>query len=168
MATSVDTSVLSYLLLNEDPYLADAAERALHLAAQEGALVVSGPVMAELLAIGKWDEAELTSRLNEAGILIDDRWDRAVWSNAATAFSLYLSSRRPAEYDCPQCGTRQRFRCNSCHAELGKPKHVLSDFLIGAHALRYDCSLLTNDVGPYQSFFPDLLMVPLIPDVRDP
>ncbi len=168
MATSVDTNVLSYLLLNEDPDLADAAERALQRAAQEGAVVVSGPVLAELLAVGKWEEPELTTRLIEVGIEIDDRWDRTVWTYAAAAFNRYLSIRRPAEYECPQCGTRQRFRCSSCHAELGKPKHVLSDFLIGGHALRYECTLLTNDVGPYRSFFPDLRVIPLLPKAEEP
>lgn len=163
MATSVDTNVLSYLMLDQDAALADAAVRALQGAAEQGAVVVSGPVMAELLAIGTWDEPELSARLSEAGIEIDDRWDRAVWTYAAAAFNRYLATRRSAEYECPQCGTRQRFRCNACHADLGKPKHVLSDFLIGAHALRYDCSLLTNDVGPYRSFYPDLRVVALLP-----
>ncbi len=163
VATSVDTNVLSYLLLDQDAALADAAVRALQGAAGLGAVVVGGPVMSELLAIGKWDEPELSARLGEAGIEIDDRWDREVWAYAAAAFNRYLGTRRPAEYECPQCGTRQRFRCHSCHADLGKPKHVLSDFLIGAHALRYDCALLTNDVGPYRSFFPDLQVVALLP-----
>lgn len=78
MATSVDTNVLSYLLLNESPTLADAAERALLSAAKDGILLVCGPVMAELLAVGTWDASQLATSLLDAGIEIDDRWDREV------------------------------------------------------------------------------------------
>lgn len=95
-----------------------------------------GPVMAELLTVGTGGASELTARLSEVGIEIDDRWDRDVWVQAAAAFDRYLRTRRPAEYVCPRCGTRQRFRCASCHADLGRPRHVLADFLIGAHAAR--------------------------------
>jgi hypothetical protein len=120
--------------------------------------------MAELLAVGTWDASQLATRLLDAGIEMDDRWDREVWAQAAAGFSRYLLARRPAEYVCPNCGTRQRFRCGTCGAELGKPRHVLADFLIGGHASRYECSLLTNDVGLYRSFFPNLHVVPLIAD----
>lgn len=167
MATSVDTNVLSYLLLNDDESLADAAERALQEAAAGGILLVCGPVFAELLAVGTWDASELASALSEVGIEIDDRWDRDVWAEAAAGFARYLRTRRPAEYVCPNCGTRQRFRCRTCRAELGRPRHVLADFLIGGHAARYGCALLTNDVGLYQSFFPQLHLVTLASSAAD-
>ncbi len=166
VATSVDTNVLSYLLLNNDPGLADAAERALTRATREGAVLVSGPVMAELLAVGKWDGTELASRLTEAGIDIDDRWDLEIWTHAAAAFTRYMKTGHRAGSACPHCGTHQRLRCRCCHAELGWPKHVLSDFLIGGHALHYECSLLTHDAEPYRAFFPDLHVVPLLADAE--
>lgn len=166
MATSADTNVLSYLLLNEHPTFADAAERALKTVASDGIVLVSGPVMAELLAVGTWDSSQLESKLLNAGLEIDDRWDVDVWAHAAAGFRRFLSARRSSEYVCPNCGTQQRFRCAACNAELGKPRHVLADFLIGGHASRYECALLTNDVGVYRSFFPDVHVVPLMDEER--
>ncbi len=103
MATSVDTNVLSYLLLDSDKALADADEQALAGAAAEGIVVVCGPVFAELLAIGVWDAAELP----RSHIEIDDRFNQDVWVDAVKAFAHYLDARRPAEYLCPDCSTRQ-------------------------------------------------------------
>ncbi len=163
MATSVDTNVLSYLLLDSDKALADAAEQALANAAAEGIVAVCGPVFAELLAIGVWDATGLAAELSKSHIEVDDRFSRDAWVEAANAFAHYLDARRPAEYLCPTCGTRQRFRCRSCGSELGRPKHVLTDFLIGAHAKHFAYALLTHDTGVYESFFPQLRLLRLSP-----
>ena len=137
MATSVDTNRLRCLLLDSDKALADATEQALADAAAEGIVVVCGPVFAELLAVGVWDAPGLAAELPRSHIEVNDRFSQDAWVAAAKAFAHYLDARRPAEYLCPNCGARQRFRCRSCGSELGRPKHAFTDFLIGAHAVHF-------------------------------
>jgi len=39
------------------------------------------------------------------------------------------------------------------------PRRILSDFIIGAHALRRHATLLTWDEGVYRTYFSDLAIV---------
>ena len=45
------------------------------------------------------------------------------------------------------------------HRGDGAPSKVLPDFLIGAHALTLDASLLTRDPRFYKAYFPDLTLI---------
>lgn len=63
MATSVDTNVITFLLLDADATKADAAQRGLEQALARGRILVCGPVFSELLAAGAWDAPTLRSSL---------------------------------------------------------------------------------------------------------
>ena len=156
MATSVDTNVISFLLLDAEQGKADAAQAALETPMQAGNIVVCGPVFAELLATEVWDAATLLAALAEMRFDLDLSMDTETWAGAVYAYAGYLRTRRPTEYMCPKCQAQQRFRCRACRQELSWPKHILSDFLIGAHAARRGHALLTDDTGLYASFFPHL------------
>lgn len=146
MVTCVDTNVISYLLLDADPDKAAAAQTALDNASGAGRIVVCGPVFAELLAAGAWDQPALLAGLSAMRLDLELDFDRHVWVGASVAYARYLAARRPADYTCPRCLARQRFRCRQCGQELSRPKHVLSDFLIGAFAQSREYALLTDDV----------------------
>jgi len=146
VATSVDTNVIGYLLLDADGDRADAAEAALRGALGAGRIVVCGPVFAELLATEAWDAPTLLSALATMRFDVHLPLDAGVWPVAAQAYAGYLRSRRPADYVCPRCLVRGQ--------ELSRPKHILSDFLIGADADHHGHALLTDDAGLYEAFFP--------------
>ena len=135
MKTSVDTNVI-VALWDKNKLLSSAAESALDSALAQGGLVLSAPVVAELMAAPGRSEAFVDAFLSDTGIGVD--WDlgEEVWRSAGRAFQKYAARRRS--------GTG-----------IG-PRRILADFLIGAHAMAHNCTLLTLDHRLYQAAFPRL------------
>lgn len=135
MTTAIDTNVI-VALWNQDPVVSMAAEKALEAAFRRGSLAVSGPVFSELIAAPGRGEAFVTSFLEENGILIDWNLEEGIWRSAGRAFQAYAVRRQ-----------RQR---------NGRPRRILADFLIGAHAQVRGYRLLSLDERLYRAAFPTL------------
>lgn len=135
MSTAIDTNVL-VALWDRDDTLNLRARAALDAAQRRGQLLVCAPVFSELIATRQRSEAFVDAFCHETGIFIDWVLEEAVWRAAGRAFQAY--SLRPKK-----------------HSRLG-PRRILADFLIGAHALKRDCALLTFDEGLYRAAFPRL------------
>src|SRR5258706_15527876 len=140
MTTAIDTNVLVALWDPDDRFSA-AAQAALDTSLRSGALVIAAPVFAELLAAPGRDELFLSSFLRATGIAVDWHLDETTWRLAARAFRSYATRRRTSR-------------------DPG-PRRILADFLIGAHAVRKGCRLLTLDGRLYRSAFPDLTVIPV-------
>lgn len=138
MISAIDTNVL-VALWDRDDTLNSTAQAALDTAFARGKLVISGAVYAELLAFPRRTEAFLNQFLHDTEIAVDWAIDEAIWRTAAKSFQKYANRRR-----------KQR---------AGQPRRILADFLIGAHALEKDYSLLTLDEGIYRAAFPKLHLV---------
>lgn len=154
---AVDTNVLSELLLGGPQ--AAAAASVLNSIAAVSPLVVSPTAYTELLVVV--DTAELDASLGDMNIACDLEPDRTVWIVASRAWRDYLRRRRRSAADaCPGCGKlHPALRCPDCGAALGAPRHILSDFLIGAHAQVRASKLITWDRGVYPTYFPNLEIV---------
>jgi hypothetical protein len=137
MTTAIDTNVI-VALWSEDDALSAAAEKALDSAFRRGALVVAGPVFAELMAAPGRKEDFVTVLLEENGIVIDWHLNEAIWRAAGRAFQAYAERRRQQQ----DHGTRR----------------LLVDFLIGAHAHVHGYRLLSLDERLYRAAFPTLKM----------
>ena len=130
MPTAVDSSVLLDVLL-EDPQHAAASEAALREAAEQGGLVISEVVVAEIAPV-----------LGAASVLefLSDWKIQFVPSSVQSAllagemFQLYL-----------QRG--------------GKRGRVVPDFLIAAHAQFHADGLLARDRGYYRDYFQKLKLI---------
>jgi hypothetical protein len=140
MITAIDTNAL-VALWDRDDALNSAAQLALDAAFARGKLVISGAVFAELLAFPRRTEAFVDRFLKDTAIAVDWTMDESIWRVAGRAFQSYANRRR-----------RQN---------LGGPRRVLADFLIGAHALERGYSLLTLDDRIYRTSFPALKVVPV-------
>jgi predicted nucleic acid-binding protein len=138
MTTAIDTNVL-VALWDEDDGLNSAAEAALDAAFARGELIISGAVFAELLAFPRRTEAFVDRFLKDTAIAVDWTMDESIWRAAGRAFQSYANRRR--------------------RHNLGGPRRVLADFLIGAHALERGHSLLTMDDRIYRTSFPALKVV---------
>jgi predicted nucleic acid-binding protein len=139
MRTAVDTNVVS-AVWSREPLATRAAAR-LGAAHQEGGLVISAVVYAELLAHPNATPAFVDGFLTATNIVIDFSLDESVWRDIGRRFAAYAERRR-----------RRR-------SSGGTPKRLLVDFLIGAHALLRADRLLTLDGGRYSQDFPNLVLL---------
>lgn len=130
MITAVDTSVLIKILKREDD--APSAMSALELAANQGTLLVSAIVVAELGRLFKTNQL-LLSFLSDMQLLISPITD-ACALQAADIMRSYAKNK----------GDRSR---------------IAADFLIGAHAMTHANQLLTTDAGFMRQYFATLKVV---------
>lgn len=138
MTTALDSNVL-IALWDKDDSLHALARSALDTALGRGGLVIAAPVFAELLAAPSRTEAFLDSFCRATGITVDWELSEKTWRLAGRAFQQYVGRRR-----------KQR--------DSG-PRHILADFLIGAHAMHNGFRLLTMDDHLYRAAFPHLVIV---------
>jgi hypothetical protein len=138
MTTTVDTNVV-VALWDKDRGISLAAQSALDNALSRGALVLSAPVLAELMAAPGRSETFIDAFLRDTGLTVDWNLDEATWRAAGRAFQKYAARRR---------------------AQLPQgPRRLLADFLIGAHAVVRGHRLLTLDDRLYRAAFPRLVLV---------
>lgn len=157
MITAVDTNAL-LALLYEDDYT-DASEQALRRAYQEGRVVVTPIVYAELAADGHFDTTpDLDRFLEDFSIQLVEPSRDALFE-AGETFQRY-TDRRPDALQCPSCGTKQSVRCEECGADLSPRQHIAADFLIGGHATVDADSLVSFDNGFYNTYFSSLTVRP--------
>ena len=135
MTTALDTNVI-VALWDRDPAVSTPVQVALDAAGNTGALVISAPVFAELMAAPGRTEAFLNTFCKDTGISIDFDLGEPVWRAAGRAFQAYVARRK-----------KQR--------DLGS-RRILADFIIGAHASHRGYTLLTLDEGIYHAAFPSL------------
>ncbi|MGA7833478.1 MAG: type II toxin-antitoxin system VapC family toxin [Terracidiphilus sp.] len=138
MTTSIDSNIIVALWRQDDP-LNGIAATMLNQARKQGGLAISAPVYAELMGDPRRTESELNEFLQDTGILIEWTLDERAWREAGRAYQGYVARRR---------------------TEAGSyPRRILTDFLIGAHALVRSHSLLTFDLRLFAAAFPALSII---------
>jgi predicted nucleic acid-binding protein len=157
VTTAIDTNAL-LALLYEDSY-ADASETALREAYQEGRLVISSIVYAELSADGHFDNAtELNRFLEDFSITLVEPSRNALFE-AGEQFQRY-ADRRPDALQCPTCGAKTNVECEACGGNLTPRQHIAADFIIGGQAAADADALISFDNSFYEKYFPELAIRP--------
>jgi predicted nucleic acid-binding protein len=132
---SLDTNVV-IALLNQDQSLSESAGAAIERCRESGRLVVSGPVYAELLGLPARTQPALDAFFRTGGIELDWSFEEAIWRAGGAAYQTYVQRRV---------------------ASTGLlPRRILTDFLIGAHAVVRGYKLLTLDRRIYEASFPGI------------
>ena len=146
MITAVDTNIFLDLLIPNARFV-DASKAKLEKAHGEGELIVCEVVWAEL-ASQFVEQAEIEAFLRDTGIRRVPATEDALFA-AGLAWKTYRK-RRGDEWCCAACGTVQ--------PECAR-QHIVSDFLIGAHALHQADRLLSRDRGFYATYFGELTLM---------
>lgn len=138
MTTSIDSNIIIALWFKSHSANSIAA-RLLGEAQKLGELVISAPVYAELMADPARSESQLDRFAAETGISVEWKLEEDTWREAGKAYREYA---------------RRRNRSGG-----GPPRRILTDFIIGAHAVVNGYTLLTLNRRDYAATFPKLTVV---------
>ena len=135
MITAVDTNILLDVFLPDDKFAPESA-KLLKSAYNQGAIIICSIVYAELVPQFA-DRFSLDNTLEVLNITCSPV-DSEVAYIAGERWALYRKSG-------------------------GKRMRIITDFLIGAHAMAKAERFMTRDRGFYQSYFPDLDIIAKVP-----
>ena len=152
MILAVDTNILLDILIPNTSHV-QSSLTCLTDIEQNDDLIICEVVFAELSS-QFLSHAELKKFLSDTGIRLVPSTENTLFE-AATAWKAY-SSRRKNVIICPSCAKAQKVSCTSCKETISYRQHILSDFLIGAHAKTQADKRITRDRGFYKTYFTDL------------
>ncbi len=152
MTVAVDTNILLDILL-PDPKHRDRSLSLLTTYGKKHLFIISEVVYSELAA-QFLDQELLLEFLSNTDIRLVCSAPEALWI-ASRAWQVYTKN-RTKELQCTVCGSKKALKCERCDHFITGRQHILSDFLIGGHALFHAGYLLTRDKGYYQTYFPEL------------
>jgi len=155
MTSAVDTNVLLDILIPDAEYL-DHSLAALLQAAEKGPLIISEIVFTELSSQFLHD-GDLERFLAETAIELRISDEKALWI-AGRAWKEY-SKRRKNVLTCFVCGKEIAVLCPHCQQPVQPKRHVISDFIVGAHAMAFAGRLITRDRGFYRKYFKGLQII---------
>ena len=139
MATAIDTNIFVDLWTGTDAAVR-RAQVSLERAGEQGPLVIAPVVYAELIAAPGRTVGAVDTFLQDTQVTVDWVLDEPVWRTAALAYRGYAERRR-----------RQR--------DDPGPRRILTDFIVGAHAVHFATALLTFDQALYRAAFPSLTLI---------
>lgn len=155
MIAAVDTNILLDILIPDESFFASSKEL-LDRYVSKGQLIIGELVYAELASQFS-DQQELRTFLSDTGIKLVPSNPRVLYL-AGRAWKEYSRTRRTA-LQCPSCGKAIPVICPACKSALKIRQHIISDFMIGAHASVHAELLLSRDRGFYKTHFKDLKVV---------
>jgi len=155
MITAVDTNILLDVLIHDKDHYQNSKEL-LDEQLEKGQLVMSEIVYAELASQFP-SEKELRSFFTDTGIKLIPSGEKALYA-AGERWKQYAKN-RDRKIQCPHCGSKMTITCSKCKQSVQSRQHIVSDFIIAAHALFHAEVLLTRDRGFYRTYFMDLKLI---------
>ncbi|MBI5207514.1 MAG: PIN domain-containing protein [Candidatus Firestonebacteria bacterium] len=149
MITAIDTNILLDILTKDKKFY-ESSKKSLDECLSSGALIINEIVYAELAT--QFENMEMLDRfIKETQISFVPSSLKAL-KEAAKTWNEYLK-RKNKSIQCPKCGKQVQLFCEYCSLPIIIRQHIISDFLIGAHAKIHSDRLLTRDRGYYRIYF---------------
>lgn len=152
MIAAVDTNILLDILVADKKHFADS-KNLIDTCIGQGQLIISEVVYAEL-ASQFASESELKVFLSSTSIKLIYSNEKAL-ALAGERWKGY-SKRRKKELQCSECGKFVTAHCENCNSIISSRQRMVSDFMIGAHALSHAELLLSRDRGFYKTYYKDI------------
>lgn len=152
MITAVDTNILFDILIPDEDFV-QSSKKMMERYAEKGQLIICEIVYAELASQFP-SPKELRDFLSDTGIRLVYSSEETL-SLAGKRWKAY-SKNRDIRLQCPKCGKRISISCPACRNAIFTRQHIISDFIIGAHALKQAEILISRDRGFYKAYFKDL------------
>lgn len=152
MIFAVDTNILLDILIPNTAHVESSLSYLMSIGV-DNELIISDVVYAEL-GSQFLSSRDLNSFLLNTSIRVVPSNENSLFE-ASTAWKKY-TERKKDMLVCPACGKRQKVTCDFCKEIIAYRQHILSDFLIGAHAKIHADKFITRDRGFYRTYFHDL------------
>lgn len=156
MIVAVDTNILLDILIPDEEFMQNS-RRLLDRYTEKGQLIICYMVYAEL-ASQFHSEKTLKEFLSDTGIRLIHS-DEKTLCLSAERWKAYTNSGKD-KLRCPKCGQEVSIICHKCKNAVLFRQHIISDFIIGAHAITHAEILLSRDRGFYKTYFKDLKVEP--------
>lgn len=154
MITAIDTNILLDILV-DDPEFSEKSLELLEIQSHLGSLIISPIVYSELLvfflkkdetkaSISKFEEFLEDMHVQILNFSMEDfNLSAKAWQGFSNIKQIF----------CPKCGAVNQFNCKKCNSKILWRNHIITDFLIGAHAQNNADVLLTRDSSYYKKYF---------------
>lgn len=148
------------MLLSDQKY-SDKSLQALAKCSSEGRLIISEVVYAELLIPFLTGNADLNidDFLKETDISISYTHKDGLLIAAKAWIEYFMKRKITQEIYCPSCNQANLVSCQHCGSLLKWRNHIITDFIVGGHALNSANRLLTRDRGIYEKYFKNLVII---------
>ena len=154
MITAIDTNILIDILI-KDPDFGEKSRELLERQGKLGSLVISQIAYSEVIVyfLKKHEAKAAISKLDEFLEDMDVQVSEFTKEDLVTSAESWQKFGNSGNVTCPKCGAKNIFICRKCKSKVFWRNHILTDFLIGAHAQNHADVFLTRDRGYYKKYF---------------